>query len=112
MHTVTLDGITYRSAKAACNAIGLPYKTFITRRREGKSVSDSLSLDRKRGCTHHSTHPHPVIIQGKEYKSVSEACRAHDISYVTVRCRMRHKHMSLEEAILAPKKDITKRNNI
>ena len=108
MHTVTLDGITYRSAKAACNAIGLPYKTFITRRREGKSVSDSLSLDRKRGCTHHSTHAHPVIIQGKEYKSVSEACRAHNISYITVRSRIRHKNMSLEEAIVLPKQDITR----
>lgn len=108
MHTIILDGTTYESAKKACSAIGLPYKTFLSRRREGKSVTDSLSLNRKRGCSNHPNHMNPVTIQGKKYNSVSEACRAHDISYVTVRCRIRHKHMSIEEAILLPKKYVTK----
>ena len=112
MHNIVIDGVTYTSAKQACVAIGLPYKTFLSRRREGKDVMDSLSLDKKKRTTDHPNHPSPVVLQGKKYRSVSEACRAHNISYVTVRCRMRHKHMSLEEAILAPKKDITKRSNI
>lgn len=111
MYTVTLDGVTYRSAKEACDAIGLPYKTFLNRRREGKGVYDSLSLDRKRRSFEHSNRQQSVTIRGKEYKSISEACRSHGISYVTVRCRIRHKHMSLEEAILLPKKDITKPKN-
>lgn len=111
MHKIIIDGVTYMSAKQACVAIGLPYKTFLSRRREGKDVMDSLSLDTKKRATPHYNHSNPIVLLGKKYASVSEACRAHDISYVTVRCRMRHKHMSLEEAILTPKKDITKPKN-
>ena len=60
MHKIVIDGVTYTSAKQACVAIGLPYKTFLSRRREGKDVMDSLSLDKKKRTADHPNHPnHP-----------------------------------------------------
>ena len=48
--------------------------------------------------------PQPVTAFGKSYKTLSACAKAHGLQLTTLRARMELQHMSLEEALTAPKR--------
>lgn len=98
------NGITYTDMKDMCRAYGIRYNTFRRRIEKGISVEDALlpgrvSIDGKNVPPSSIKSP-----DGKTYNTVSEMCRAYNITYNQYYNRVKH-GWTQEEALGIQKKE-------
>lgn len=97
---VTLEGITYRSIKEACMYYCKDYDKIKHRLRTGWSVEEAFDLDEREYM--YKGSPRPIIIEGKSFESIKEACKYYKMDYDKVCSRLSAKgwtkKWSIEEA--------------
>lgn len=88
---VYYQGRVYKSEKALCEARGVNYNSYLSRKSSGKTLEECLSTDE-------SNKSNEICYQGKVYKSGRALCEAHGVSYSTYRSR-RKKGYTVEESL-------------
>lgn len=82
---VTYDGETYRNENALAAAYGVPIATFLSRRSQGKSLSESLGEHTKRATAEFSRKRQPFVVFDKSYPSISAIARDFNIAAHRIR---------------------------
>lgn len=83
--SITINGKTYRSLRAAADALGVNVATVYRRLRDGRSLDAALVPANGVGARPNAI---TVVIDRKTYASLSQACAAFNISKSLVQQRM------------------------
>lgn len=108
-NSVVINGKRYKSISEACrdksvNIHGLSRSAIAGRLKKGYALEEAFKCERLAPII--GANSRQVVINGKVYKSLAEACRdkqlnKHGLSYNTIRHRVKKGH-SLEEAFSIP----------
>lgn len=98
----------FESESEACKYFGISVGTFIYRRNHGMSVIDALTTKKDGRGSAREHKSKPIIIEGKQYSSRAEACKAYGVSLHTVNARQQRNKISFEEALVKPIQKHTK----
>ena len=98
-HEIVYKGIKYNNIKELCNYLDIPYTTVLNRVNTGYTIEQAIE-------THIINHnkPKKTIINGKEYLSLSEACKDLDKNYSTINGRIQLGYTA-EQALSMPDKE-------
>ena len=93
---ITLEGKTFKSIEEACRYYNLNYKKVSTRLNRKWTLEEAFEIVERK-----SNHKKPIVVKGKKFKSVREACRYYNIQYPIVYSRLKN-NWDLELAITLP----------
>lgn len=97
---ITLEGKTYRSRKAACEAYGIPEYLIAGRvKKHNWTLEEAFGIKVKENKYAQPDRGTKVTINNITYNNITELAEAYGLTPATVYCRMYHKGMSPEEAV-------------
>ena len=109
MSNIILNGKEYSTIKEAVKDYNLIYNTVLTRLNKGWSLEEAFELKEK---IKNGGKGKPVVLEEKQYISISHAVREYKLNYDTVMSRI-HTGWSLEEAFeIVPRKNKIKKDDI
>ena len=91
---ITVENIKYNTLAAAVRAYKLDYNLVCSRLSLGWSVEEAFNIVKK----HERIDTSNIILEGKKYKFLAEACRVYNKKYSKVLWRIKHGGYTLEEA--------------
>ena len=91
---IIVNGKEFKSITEACKYYNLNYKTVSSRLRKGWSIEEAFGLSEGKHVKGRCTE---ITVEGKTFKSISEACRYYNLEFNLVNNRL-YKGWSIEEA--------------
>jgi molybdenum-dependent DNA-binding transcriptional regulator ModE len=96
----TVHGVPHKSISAACKAHGVNQSSvWLHMKREGGTASQAIEALIERPPGRKERVGVSTTVLGVRYISTTAACRAHGVSYHSVRQRMRQQNENIEQAI-------------
>lgn len=92
---IVVKGIKYKSVKAASEAHGLNYKCVHYRLKNGYSLEQAFLFE----DFDYSSKPKKLIIEGKPYESLRDACRYYGIDKDVLSARINRYGWTVEQAL-------------
>lgn len=103
--SIDINGVKFKSIREASKFYKMDPRVVSYRLNKGFSVEQAFGLEQLPT----KTAPKKITVNGKTYKSISDAARAHNINPGTVLVRLRDYNFTIEEAFeLVPRKDYVK----
>lgn len=94
-HKIAVEGKTYSSIKKAAKAYGLNNRTVWLRLKKGRTIKEAFGLK----DFHYSSKPKKINIEGKEFKSLRDACRHYDVDKYVLNTRINRYGWTIEQAL-------------
>lgn len=94
-HQITVGGKTYPSRSQACEALGVDKRVVHWRLKSGYSVDEAFGLK----DFDYKTKPKTVMVQGREFASLRDACRHYGVSKDVLSARINRYGWTLGQAL-------------
>ncbi|MGE6791005.1 GIY-YIG nuclease family protein [Pseudomonas guineae] len=92
---VTVNGVIYPSIMAACKALKLSNKVVHSRMKAGYTINQAFGLEE----VHYKSKPKVIMVDGRQFKSLADACRFYSIDKYVLNARVNRYGWSIEQAL-------------